>query len=135
VPVEISGGSDLGSAIELVRILYGDLVHLRVIIFTDGGSTQIGENLSLPRSWDTLIVGLGGDALSPIPLGYDALGEIRYKYASGEIVRVRYEEENIQKYARALGARTLHENIYQAKKGPILHRNTLIIIASLFLLF
>jgi hypothetical protein len=134
-PALVSGGSDLGHALELIHTLYGELLHLRVIIYSDGGSTEKIKSPLLPRSWDILIVGIWGEALVPIPLWYDAIGSTRYKYASWKIVEVRYEEENIWKYARATWARVIHEDSYTPKEKSLVSRNTLLLTASFLLLF
>lgn len=79
-PVLDNGGSDVGSVFSLINTLYA--LHekpLHVVLFTDGGDTSA---LPLPEvipQMDLTIIGIGTDAGGPVPLGYDALGNRRYK--------------------------------------------------------
>lgn len=100
-----NGGSDMKSVFGLLASLYGTRkTPLNVILISDGGDTGTSDFPPLPEGVRLQIVGIGTESGWPISLGYDALGQRRYKIYQGKEVNVAYEKSNIEKLAKTYGA-------------------------------
>ncbi len=74
------GGSMVSLPLETIRLVYGNISHLRIIWLTDGEFIDSGSTLSgflLPP--DITYIGIGTQLGWPILLGYNADGHPRYK--------------------------------------------------------
>lgn len=97
---EIGWGSDPFTALRFAKSLYGETFsHLTVRIITDGGFTSEDTPVDIPSGWSVEILPIGTLAGGRIPLGYNALGERRYKYGSGGEVIAKRENLRIEKLA------------------------------------
>lgn len=104
-PVMDNGGSDMKSVFWLLTSLYGQTKNpIRVILLSDGGDTGTSDFPLLPEGVRLQIVGLGTESGWPISLGYDALGQRRYKIYQGKELSVGYEKKNIEKLAKTYDA-------------------------------
>lgn len=142
-PVELYGGSDVLSAISLAKMLYwASDVPLRIIIVTDGGSTNTDTALNIPDYFHISLIGLGTDVWGKIPLGYDANGERRYKYYAGKEIIVRYEGDLLQKIADKYKSTIAHIASWQpqfpletnTRVTPLWERYMLLVLATICIL-
>lgn len=97
-PVLDNGGSDVASVFSLINTLYtrhGNPLH--IVLFTDGGDTSTLPLPDIIPQMDLTIIGIGTDTWGPVPLGYDALGNRRYKIYQWKEISVPYDAKNIEK--------------------------------------
>ena len=130
--------SDLPLALKFAKNLYSH-IWLTLIIYTDGGSTSESPLPELPKNWDVIIYGIGSKVWWKIPLGYNAQGERRYKYYSGSEIIVPYDEVNLSKIAKKIGAEFRQIDTYGTTPKdlyhPTLRGNTLSILSIILVLF
>ncbi len=104
-PILENGGSDINAAFALINTLYTTNNHqINIILLTDGGDTGSGALPSLPPGATLRIIGIGTNAWWPIPLGYDAAGQRRYKIYENKEITVPYDPVHIDRIVQGYHA-------------------------------
>ncbi len=92
-PVEFYGGSNLMSALSLANSLYGGSnMSIHIILLSDGGMENTTPSVALSQIFTLSFIWIGTSRGGKIPLWYNAEGNRRYKYFSGQEIVVEYDD-------------------------------------------
>ncbi len=104
--VQAYGWSSITSAFDLIGILYGKgTIPLHIILISDGWNVSESLEMRYLPSFSRLsVIGIGSKEGGMIPLGYNALGERRYKMYQWEHIRVPIDQKYLESIAERYGA-------------------------------
>ncbi len=95
-------GSMVSLPLETIRLIYGNVPHLRIIWLTDGEFADSGSTLSgFVSPPDITYIGIGTRLGWPILLGYNADGHPRYKESGWKQVNSIRDDTTLEKISRS----------------------------------